>query len=246
MDLGSPPTRGEHLEGSVSSFSNGWQRLCTAQVSTGAYKEPALLVWMRVESLKRAERNVLRFKIKKLLLLYVAFIIQIGSQLFRDNTDKKSRSAGYIESSVPCWWQHAMSLFSYERYMPMGAAKPWAPECAWMLQLGGMLWQDVLRDTAETWRLHLQSRDERFMIRPWFWCSCWVCEACCELRVIAEPPLSHDKEQQSCQFSSLPLFSIQFVWRSWGLMFSALVRGNLWTCRVPPCNSTIPCELFWF
>lgn len=57
---------------------------------------------MRVECFKRAERNVLRFKIKKLLLLYVAFIIQIGSQLFRDNTDKKSRSAGYIESSVPC------------------------------------------------------------------------------------------------------------------------------------------------
>lgn len=57
---------------------------------------------MRVECLKRAERNVLRFKIKKLLLLYVAFIIQIGSQLFRDNTDKKSCSAGYIESSVPC------------------------------------------------------------------------------------------------------------------------------------------------
>lgn len=132
VDLGSPPTRGEHLEGSVSSFSNGWQRLCTAQVSTGAYKEPALLVWMRVECLKRAERNVLRFKIKKLLLLYVAFIIQIGSQLFRDNTDKKSCSAGYIESSVPCWWQHAMSLFSYERYMPMGAAKPcWGREGRW-------------------------------------------------------------------------------------------------------------------
>lgn len=155
MDLGSPPTRGEHLEGSVSSFSNGWQRLCTAQVSTGAYKEPALLVWMRVESLKRAERNVLRFKIKKLLLLYVAFIIQIGSQLFRDNTDKKSRSAGYIESSVPCWLEACHEPVQLREVHAHGCCKDMSPRVCLNAAAG---WDAVTRGAeGHSWDLKIPS-----------------------------------------------------------------------------------------
>lgn len=70
-----------------------------------------------------AKRNVLGLKKNKnqtiLLLSYIAFVIQIDSQdFFRDKADRKLCSTGCIESSVPCLWQHAMSLFDNETLAP--------------------------------------------------------------------------------------------------------------------------------